>query len=492
MAGVAAVFFVALAGFGVIPNVFFPPNDRPSFTIEIDLPAGSPIDRTDAVIAEIEGFLAGNLMAERNDGVGIINWGAFIGQGAPKFMLSYNPEPTDPSYGFILVNATSADIMAERLIPPIVRFIRENIPDAVAEVQPLQLGPPVTSPIQIRISGRENDALFAIADTVEEQLRATAGASEVTDNWGARSKKVVVEIDDTRARLAGVSHQDTAISLQTYLTGLETTEYRESDIERCRRVVDPASVAGISVYSQVTGQSVPLAQVATPDLVWQPGEIMRRDRLRTVTVSSQLAPGATATDVNEAIRPWLEAEQTSWPFGFSWEFGGEIESSVKANESIAAKMPVGVLIIVLLLVSQFNSFRRPLIILMTIPLSIIGVVFGLLVANSYFGFMTLLGIISLAGIVINNAIVLLDRIRIEQEENGLSASEAVIEAAQQRLRPILLTTATTVGGLIPLWLGGGPMWEPMAIAIIFGLMFATVLTLGVVPVLYSLMFRVRF
>jgi multidrug efflux pump subunit AcrB len=410
----------------------------------------------------------------------------------------------------MLVNATSADIITEQLIPPIVGFIRENIPDAVADVQPLQLGPPVTSPIQVRISGRENDALFTIADRVTAELNNIPGAREVTDDWGARSKKVVVEIDETRARLAGVSHQDTAISLQTYLTGLETTEYREADKlipviirseaprdcgpdgERCRRAVDPASVAGTSVYSQTTGQSVPLAQVAAARLVWQPGEIMRRDRLRTVTVSSQLAPGATAADVNEAIRPWLEAEQTGWPFGFSWEFGGEIESSVKANQSIGAKMPIAVLIIVLLLVSQFNSVRRPLIILMTIPLSIIGVVFGLLVANSYFGFMTLLGIISLAGIVINNAIVLLDRIRIEQAENGLAADRAIIEAAQQRLRPILLTTATTVGGLIPLWLGGGPMWEPMAIAIIFGLLFATVLTLGVIPVLYSLLFRVRF
>ncbi|MBT8108344.1 MAG: efflux RND transporter permease subunit [Gammaproteobacteria bacterium] len=510
LAGVAAVFFVALSGFGLIPNIFFPPNDRPSFTIEIDLPAGSPIDRTDAVIAEIENFVAENLMAEDNDGVGIIDWGAFIGQGAPKFMLSYNPEPTDPSYGFMLVNATSADIITGQLIPPVVRFIRENIPDAVAEVRPLQLGPPVTSPVQIRISGRENDTLFAIADSVTAQLKAIPGAREVTDNWGARSKKVVVQIDETRARLAGVSHQDTAISLQTYLTGLETTEYREDDKlipvvirseaprdcgqgrERCRRGVDPARVAGTSVYSQVTGESVPLAQVATAELVWQPGEIMRRDRLRTITVSSQLAPGATAVDVTEAMRPWLVADQTHWPFGFSWEFGGEIESSVKANESIGAKMPIGLLIIVLLLVSQFNSFRRPLIILMTIPLSIIGVVFGLLIANSYFGFMTLLGIISLAGIVINNAIVLLDRIRIEQEENGLAADQAIIEAAQQRLRPILLTTATTIGGLIPLWLGGGPMWEPMAIAIIFGLLFATVLTLGVIPVLYSLLYRVRF
>ena len=153
-------------------------------------------------------------------------------------------------------------------------------------------------------------------------------------------------------------------------------------------------------------------------------------------------------------------------------------------------MPIAILIIVLLLVAQFNSIRRPLIIMATIPLALIGVFAGLLVMNSYIGFMTLLGIISLSGIVINNAIVLLDRIRIERTENGLQPQVAVVTAAQQRLRPILLTTVTTIGGLLPLWLGGGPMWEPMVIAIIFGLLFATVLTLGVVPVLYSLLFRV--
>jgi multidrug efflux pump subunit AcrB len=150
------------------------------------------------------------------------------------------------------------------------------------------------------------------------------------------------------------------------------------------------------------------------------------------------------------------------------------------------------LIILLLLVGQFNSFRRTLVILMTIPLGIIGVTTGLLVAGSYFGFMTLLGIISLSGIIINNAIVLIDRIRIEMEENGLEAPRAVIEASQRRLRPILLTTITTIGGLLPLWLGGGPMWEPMAISIIFGLGFATVLTLGFVPSIYSILFRIRF
>ena len=150
------------------------------------------------------------------------------------------------------------------------------------------------------------------------------------------------------------------------------------------------------------------------------------------------------------------------------------------------------MIIILLLVAQFNSLRRPLIILITIPLGIIGVVFGLLVADSYFGFMTLLGVISLAGIVINNAIVLLDRIRIEIEDNGRTPAQAVIESAQRRLRPILLTTCTTIGGMLPLWWGGGAMWKPMAISIIFGLAFATMLTLGVVPVLYSLFFRVSF
>jgi len=213
--------------------------------------------------------------------------------------------------------------------------------------------------------------------------------------------------------------------------------------------------------------------------------------LRTVTVESLLQPGMTAAEVNAVMAEWLNEESKSWPFGYSWEFGGEAETSGDANSAIGAKVPVAMLIIVLLLVAQFNSLRRPVIIMATIPLALIGVFIGLFIARSYIGFMTILGIISLAGIVINNAIVLLDRIRIEIDETGLEPYAAVLSAAQQRLRPILLTTATTVGGLLPLWLGGGPMWEPMAVAIIFGLMFSTILTLGVVPVLYTLMFKVK-
>ena len=237
---------------------------------------------------------------------------------------------------------------------------------------------------------------------------------------------------------------------------------------------------------------MPLKQVADVSVVWQPAKIFRKDRLKTISIFCSTDQGRTAEEITSRLIPILDDEQQDWPLGCIYELGGEYETSGKANASIAEQLPIAGLIILLLIVGQFNSFRRTLLILMTIPLGIIGVTTGLLVVRSYFGFMTLLGIISLSGIIINNAIVLIDRIRIEIEENRHDPPRAVIEASQRRLRPILLTTVTTIGGLLPLWLGGGPMWEPMAISIIFGLGFATVLTLGVVPSLYSIFFRVRF
>jgi multidrug efflux pump subunit AcrB len=283
------------------------------------------------------------------------------------------------------------------------------------------------------------------------------------------------------------------------MSGLEITDYREEDkvIPVVLRSVladrqDLGKIESLIIFSNTTGRSVPLKQVADIEVVWQPALILRRDRLRTVTVKSDITADVTAIAVAQEIDEWLIEESEAWGVDAKYELGGEMESSVKANESIAAKLPIALMIIVLLLVGQFNSIRRPLIILLTIPLGLIGVVVGLLVARSYMGFMTFLGVISLAGIVINNAIVLLDRIQIEITENKLDPAQAVVQAAQQRLRPILLTTATTIGGLLPLWFGGGVMYEPMAIAIIFGLLFATLLTLGVVPTLYSLLFRVKF
>lgn len=497
MAG--GVFFVALQGFRFIPNIFFPANDRPTLAVEIELPVGSPIEPTNEVVIALEQFMLDNLMADQNGGSGIINWGAFIGEGAPRYILSYRPETPTPEYAYIIVNASSRDILETQLIPPIQKFLENNFPGLRPTVRPLPLGPPAWPPVEVRISGRDSDKLFEIADKVRRQLAEIPGTRQISDDWGARTKKIAVEIDETRARLAGVSHQDIAISLQTFLSGVEVAEYREEDKlipivlrSRATQGAELGVVQSINVFSQATGKSVPLGQVAEAKMIWEAGVIRRRDRLRTVTVSSLLEPGYTAAAINRAIRPWLEQESADWDFGFGWEFGGVMEKSIESSQSINEKLPIAGLIILILLVAQFNSLRKPAIILLTIPLSIIGVVVGLLVARSYFGFITLLGIISLAGIVINNAIVLIDRIGLEEAEPGNTPQDAIVNAAQRRIRPILLTAATTVAGMIPLWLGGGPMWEPLAIAIIFGLIFATMLTLIIVPVLYSLLFKVDF
>ena len=458
------------------------------------------MERTVEVVEAVDRFIAAELRAGTGSApAGVTNWATFAGNGGPRFYLGHNPSPPDPQYAFSLLNATSRGAITDELIPRIAAFCRERFPELDVTLNPLQLGPPVSAPVQVRLSGRDPDRLFDLVDAVKAELRSIPGAATITDDWGMRSKKLVVAVDQPRARRAGVTSQDVAISLQTALSGFETTQYREGETSipvtlrsTLASRTDVTKLDSLNVYAQATGAAVPLLQVADAAVVWEPSTIRRRGRLKTVTVSSELAPGVVASDVVARLQPWLDAGQAGWPPGYRYEFGGEAETSGRANRSIAEQLPVAGLIILLLLVLQFNSIRRTAIILLTIPLGLIGVVAGLLLAQSYVGFMTLLGIIALAGIIINNAIVLIDRIRIEIDDNGLDPPRAIVEAAQGRFRPILLTTATTVAGLLPLWFGGGPMWEPMAIGIIFGLLGATMLTLGVVPVLYSLFFRVRF
>ena len=500
VAAVAVVFVVAMQGFRIIPSLFFPPSDKPIFTATYELPAGTSIERTIEVVEAVDDFIAAGLHAGAGGAVrGITNWATFAGNGGPRFYLGHNPQPANPQFAFSLFNATDRAVITDELIPRIAAFCRERYPEVEVELDPLQLGPPVSAPVQVRLAGRDPDRLFELADRVKAEIRSLPGAVGITDDWGMRSKKLVVAVDQPRARRAGVTSQDVAISLQTALSGIETTQYREGETaipvtlrSTLAGRTDVTKLESLNVYAQATGDAVPLLQVADAEIVWEPSIIRRRERLKTVTVSAALAPGVTAADVVAQLRPRLEAEQAGWPVGYRYELGGEAETSARANQSITEQLPVAGLLILLLLIGQFNSVRRTAIILLTIPLGLIGVVAGLLIAQSYVGFMTLLGIVALAGIIINNGIVLIDRIRIEIDDNGLDPERAVVEAAQSRFRPILLTTATTVAGLLPLWFGGGPMWEPMAIAIVFGLLGATVLTLGVVPVLYSLFFRVRF
>ena len=495
---VVAVFYVALQGFAYIPNIFFPPSDKPIFTVDLEAPTGTAIEYTHEMAKELDAFILDNLVANEERSDGVTTWSTYIGKGAPRFTLSYGPEQTRPEYAISIVNTTT-DTIIPSLQERLNEFIGEAFPDVRAVVRPLASGPIVNHPVEVRLMGDDADALFEIVDALKARLRAVPSVRGVGDDWGNRIKKIVVDVDNARARRASLSNEDIAISLMSTLSGFAVTDYREGEevIPVAMRSKDDdrrqiARLQTLNVHSQSTGRSVPLQAVADLNVVWEPAMVFRRNRLKAVTVFSDVVPGNTAAEVMADVEPWIEAQSAQWPLGFRYELGGELEASGEGNQSIIDKVPVAGLAIILLLVGQFNSIRRPLIILLTIPLGLIGVVVGLLVTGSYMGFMTFLGVISLAGIVINNAIVLLDRIRIEIEENGLRKDRAVVEAAQRRLRPILLTTITTSGGLLPLWLGGGVMFEPMAIAILFGLLFATALTLGVVPVLYAIFFGVSY
>ncbi|MEO0324495.1 MAG: efflux RND transporter permease subunit [Myxococcota bacterium] len=502
LAAVGLAFVLGMQLFGLIPNIFFPSREGAFFMAQLKMPPAARFEETQAMIEDVDDFIrqeiavtpasAGDTEAGGEEGV--TSWTSYIGLTPQRFELGYNPAPPKPYFSEILLTATS-DEGKPALMRKLEEYVIANYPDVETYIRPLSNGPAVDKPIQIRLSGRNTEGLFAEAERIKAKLAETPGVVNIGDDWGARVKKLVVRVDEGRARRAGVTNQDVAVALQTFLSGLQVTEFREDEnvipVTMRSVVADEADVDRLDTLSVFgTNGPVPLRQVADVELEFQPSEILRRNALRTLTVYAKVTADTTAIDVINGLTPWLEEQQEGWGLDYRFELGGEVESSVKANASIGAKLPIAGLIIILLLVTQFNSIRKSVIVLATMPLALIGVGIGLYVMGSSFGFMTLLGVVSLMGIVINNAIVLIERIELERYELGRPAAEAIIEAAQRRMRPILLTTATTIASLIPLYLGGGAMWEPMSVAIMYGLAFSTVLTLGVVPLLYAMFYRV--
>ena len=491
----AVVFIAALRGFEFVPKLFFPPSDRSYFTVEFELPTGTSIDKTRRIVAEVEQYLE-QLRSDPKADSGLRDWVAYVGSGGPRFVLSHNPVPPTPSFALMVVNTDSPNAIASIRLA-LEEFAEDRYPDLELKTRLIENGPAVDNPVEIRLSGTDSVALFTAVDAVKKQYQAVGGLRNISDDWGQRQKKIEVRINQARAVRVGITNQDIALSMQAGLTGIQLTEYREGEDvipvvlrSNASTLHDINKVSSLSVYNQSSGQAVPLRQVADVKLVWDVAKVYRRDGIRTVAVGAQLEPGVTAADRMLFIQPWLDAQREIWGPSAGVALGGESESSGDANEAIGAKLPIAAFIILLLLVAQFNSLRKSAIVLATIPLGLIGVVASLLLGQSFFGFMTLLGVVSLAGIVINNAIVLLERIGLELAA-GASHLDAILNAAVQRARPIMLTTATTVLGLLPLYLGGGEMWEPMALAIMGGLVVSTVLTLGVIPVLYATLYGVR-
>lgn len=492
------VFFMALLGFSYVQFLFFPDSDRNMITVDINLPAGTKIETTTEVVKKIEQYMQDRLKVSADRPKGVLEWSSYIGQGPESYDLGYSREEADSSYAHILVN-TSSFSENNTVIEKLDGYGFEHFPNAAIKVGALGSGGGGV-PVEIKLSGDEPDQLAKIAESIKIKLSSIAGTRNIKDDWGPKSKKFLIEIDQNRAQAAGLSSQDVATSLKTTLDGFQTGEYREDNksIPIIMRSDEGqqhtlASLETLNIYAQSSGKSVPLLQVASIVPQWQYSKIKRLDIARTIGVTSELKPNGNASKIVAEIKPWLvqQAEEV-WPAGYVFKMGGDAESSAENMGSVVKYLPLSGFIIVLLLVIQFNSFRKMIMVVLTIPLGIIGVVIGLLIFQEPFGFMPFLGVVSLAGIIINNAIVLIDRIEVEIKEYQKTQQDAVVSACIQRFRPILLATFTTILGLIPLYLSGGEMWEGMAVSIMIGLLFGTMITLVFLPVLYSVLYRVDF
>jgi multidrug efflux pump subunit AcrB len=495
--GITVLFFISMILFGFVRFLFFPDSDRNMITVDINLALGTKLEVTEDLVRQIDTFIADSLIVSEERKKGVVDWSSYIGKGPESYDLGYLQDEANSSYAHMLVNTSSGEDN-QLVINNLDEFCFNTFPEADIKVGFLGAGGGGT-PIEIKVSGDSPKILSKIAESITAKLKAVLLTKNVKDDWGPKIKKFVVNVDQNNALMAGVTNQDIATSLETVLSGIKTGEFREEDksipiIMRSDESQQQTfeTIETLNIFSQSTGKSVPFLQVAGIHPEWQYAKIKRKDLTRSINISSELREGGNASEIVSSILPWLEEQQATWPQDYFYELGGEDKNSSDNMGSVIDYLPLSAFIILMLLIIQFNSFRKTAIVLSTIPLGIIGVVFGLLIFNSYFGFMTFLGIISLAGIVINNAIVLLDRINIELTKYNRSQQDAVIMACLQRFRPILLTTFTTTFGLIPLYLGGGLMWEPMAVAIMVGLLFATLITLVFIPSVYSLLFKVSY
>ena len=494
---IITMFVVAIFGFTKIEFIFFPDSDRNMITVDINLPLGTNIERTTEVVAQIETFMADNLQVSDGQTKGIVDWSSYIGEGPPSYDQGYTPDEANSSYAHILVN-TSSFKANQDMINKLDAYCFNSFPNAEIKIGSLASGGGGT-PIEVKVTGNSPDELSKIAEQVKLKLSAISGTKNIKDDWGPKTKKFIIDVDQNRAQTAGVSSQDIATSLQTVLDGFTTGEYREDDksipiVMRSDKSQQQTleSIETLNIFSQSSGKNVPFLQVASIKPVWQYAKIMRLNINRTITISSELREGGNASAITSELTPWLNEQSKNWTDGYVYEFGGDAENTAENMGAVIKYLPLCGFIIMLLLIIQFNSFRKMIMVYCTIPLAIIGVVVGLLLFQQPFGFMPFLGVIALAGIIINNAIVLIDRMEIEQNVLKRKEEDSIITACLQRFRPILLATFTTVLGLVPLYLTGGEMWEGMAVSIMVGLLFGTIITLFFIPAFYSVLYKVSY
>lgn len=484
-----ACLIVAGAAASLIPMIgtsFFPKDLHTVFTVDLFLPEGTPLGQTKA------GALRAVAEIDRVIGADVTSYTTFVGAGGPRFWLSVVPEQEAAAYAQVMVHARD-----RRRTAALAERLRRELPPRMAaarvRVNQLETGPPIGVPVQVRVSGPDITTLRHLGEQVKGLLREFPGTTDVYDDWDPEILRLGLKVDPERANLAGVTNQAVASTMNGALSGVSATSIRVRDrripVVLKLRPDERSRIDDLRTLSVPTGGSgnlrVPLDQIAAfrPEAIAP--KVARRDHERCLTVKCDTAQGVLPSRVVEYLETALATASKDWPAGYHYTFGGEKEEQSKGFASMKMAMAASLLAIYLALVVQFNSLTKPMIVFAAVPFGMAGGMMGLLLFDVPLGFMALLGLTSLAGVIISHVIVLFEYIE-EAHERGEPLRRAVIDAALVRLRPVMVTVLATVGGLIPLARRGGPLWEPLCYVQIVGLLTATLVTLGIVPIIYVL------
>ncbi|MBX2857189.1 MAG: efflux RND transporter permease subunit [Cellvibrionaceae bacterium] len=485
VAVVAGIFVASIWGFQFVKSGFFPASTTPLFGVDYWLPQGTDIAKTEADMQQLTEFVS------TLEGVNAVQ--SSIGAGAPRFMLVYSPESVNSAYGQLLVRTDDYKIIGP-MMPKIQNYIGNNFPQAQGKVWRFVLGPGGGSKIEAEFSGPDPKILHQLAGKAKDIMRADGGALSIKDDW-RQPVSVIEPVYAKRAgQRAGVSREDLALALQTNFSGRRVGVYREQDelipiISRApeHERLDIDNIHNIQVLSSATGRAVPIGQVTDGfRTVWRDGLVRRENRNWKIKAQSDPFPNQLTADLFNRLRPQIEA--IPLPEGYTMEWGGEYGDSKESNENLASTIPLGFLAMVIIVFILFGTVRQPVVIWLVVPLAIIGVVVGLVATATPMEFMAILGLLSLSGLLIKNAIVLVDQVDLEIGE-GKARFDAVVDAAASRVRPVMMGALTTVMGVIPLFFDA--FFKSMSVVLVFGLSFATLLTLVIVPVLYAIFFNIK-
>jgi multidrug efflux pump len=480
----AAVFVAAVIGFGNVQQQFFPLSERPELFLQLRLPEGTAFGVTEQAAAEAEKLL--------KDDKDITTYTSYVGQGSPRFWLGLNPQLPDESFAEIVI--VSKDVEArERIKERIEKAVADGaLPEARVRVDRFNFGPPVGFPVQFRVVGPDTNKVREIAYQVRDVMRTEKRLIEPQLDWNEQTPYLKLVVDQERARALGLTPQDVSQSLAFLLSGVPVTTVRDG-VEKVGVVaraapgerLDLGHIGDLTVYSR-GGIAVPLSQIAKVEYSHEESILWRRNRDMAITVRSDVVDGAQAPDVSNAVWPKLNDIRAKLEPGYRIEMGGAIEESQKGNGSLLVLFPVMAVVMLTLLMIQLQSFSRLALVFLTAPLGIVGTSLALNLTGAPFGFVALLGLIALAGMIMRNAVILVDQIETEVLQ-GHSRRTAIIEATVRRARPVVLTALAAILAMIPL--SHSAFWGPMAITIMGGLFGATFLTLLFLPGLYALWFR---